>query len=80
MRSSIILAAAASLSSASAGAIQGFNYGSAKTDGSFLYYQDYKDKFTTAQGLVGASGFSSARLYTTIVCSQRCTLERESMH
>jgi glucan endo-1,3-beta-D-glucosidase len=66
MRTSIVLAAAASLSTASA-AIQGFNYGSTKSDSTFMYYADFKDKFTTAQGLVGASGFNSARLYTMIV-------------
>lgn len=65
MRSSIVFAVTASLSTASA-AVQGFNYGATKSDGSFMFYQDYKDKFNTAQGLVGASGFNSARLYTMI--------------
>jgi len=65
MRSSTLLAAAASLSTASA-AIQGFNYGSTKTDGSFMYEQDFQDKFSTAKNLVGTSGFASARLYTMI--------------
>jgi glucan endo-1,3-beta-D-glucosidase len=45
---------------------QGFNYGSTNADGTFKYQQDYENEFTTAQGLVGASGFSSARLYTMI--------------
>jgi glucan endo-1,3-beta-D-glucosidase len=66
MRSSLFIAAAATLSTASA-SIQGFNYGSAKTDGSFMFEADFKSKFNTAKNLVGASGFSSARLYTMIV-------------
>jgi len=65
MRSSIVLAFTASLSTASA-AIQGFNYGSTKTDGSFMFEADFKSKFSAAKNLAGASGFSSARLYTMI--------------
>ena len=55
MRTSIVLAIAASLSTASA-ALQGFNYGSTKTDGSFMYEADFQSKFTTAQNLVGDFG------------------------
>ena len=67
MRSNTLLALAASLSSASA-VSQGFNYGSTKSDGStFRYQSDFQALFQTAKGLVGNSGFTSARLYTTIV-------------
>jgi hypothetical protein len=69
MRSSLI-AVAASVATASA-AIQGFNYGAAKTDGSFLFEADYKEKFSAAKNLPGASGFSSARLYTMIVSTRQ---------
>jgi len=65
MRSSGLLALAAAVSSVAA-VSQGFNYGATNADGSFKYQQDYENEFTTAQGLVGASGFSSARLYTMI--------------
>lgn len=64
MRSSLF-AVAASLATASA-AVQGFNYGATKTDGSFMFEADYKEKFSAAKSLPGASGFSSARLYTMI--------------
>jgi glucan endo-1,3-beta-D-glucosidase len=45
---------------------QGFNYGPTYTDGSFLSQSDFQNEFSTAQSLVGTSGFSSARLYTMI--------------
>ena len=46
--------------------MQGFNYGSTNTDNSPILEQQYQNDFTTAQNLVGATGFTSARLYTTI--------------
>jgi glucan endo-1,3-beta-D-glucosidase len=66
MRSSLLLAFVASLSSTSA-VIQGFNYGSTQSDGSYKSQSDFEAEFATAQNLVGTSGFTSARLYTTIV-------------
>lgn len=51
---------------ARAQAYQGFNYGSAFTDGSAITQRDYENRFSTAQQLVGASGFTSARLFTMI--------------
>ena len=50
----------------SAAVSQGFNYGSAFTDGSPVQEADFEADFRTAQGLQGASGFTSARLFTTI--------------
>jgi glucan endo-1,3-beta-D-glucosidase len=68
MRSSTLLALAASLSSSSA-VFQGFNYGSTKSDGvTFRYQADFESLFSTAKNLVGTSAFTSARLYTMIVC------------
>jgi glucan endo-1,3-beta-D-glucosidase len=68
MRSSTLLALAASLSS-SAAVYQGFNYGSTKSDGvTFRYQADFEALFSTAKKLVGTSAFTSARLYTMIVC------------
>jgi hypothetical protein len=68
MRSSTLLALAASLSS-SAAVYQGFNYGSTKSDGvTFRYQADFESLFSTAKNLVGTSAFTSARLYTMIVC------------
>lgn len=65
MRSSTLLALAASISASAAGNIQGFNYGDSKTDGTFHYQSDFEDLFTTAKKV--ANGFNSARLYTMIV-------------
>lgn len=48
------------------GVHQGFNYGSTFTDGSAVVEADFQSRFTTAQNLVGTSGFTSARLYTMI--------------
>lgn len=68
MRSSTIFALAAKLSAASA-AFQGFNYGATKSDGSFMFQADFEASFKNAKELVGTNGgFTSARLYTTIVC------------
>lgn len=60
------LAFALSLSPAAA-VTKGFNYGSTHGDGSFKSQQDFLNEFKTAKGLVGASDFNSARLYTMIV-------------
>jgi glucan endo-1,3-beta-D-glucosidase len=66
MRSSNLLALAASLSAASA-AFQGFNYGATKSDGTTVRVEsDFRSLFQTAKNLVGTSGFTSARLYTTV--------------
>jgi len=62
-----LLALAATLSTASAGAIQGFNYGSTGQDGSAMMQADFETSFKTAANLVGTDGaFTSARLYTMI--------------
>lgn len=63
--SSTILALAAALSQAAA-QLQGFNYGSTNSDGSFKFQADYQAEFKLAQNLVGTSGFNAARLYTMI--------------
>lgn len=62
------VAFAAAFSSATA-AFQGFNYGSTFTNGAAKAVSDFEAEFKNAQGLVGApgTGFTSARLYTTIV-------------
>ena len=65
MRSASVLALAASLSSALA-QYKGFNYGSTAVSGAAFTQNDFQNMFTTAQSLVGTSGFSSARLYTMI--------------
>lgn len=64
MRPSTFLALAASVSAASASALQGFNYGSTKSDGSFQMQSDYEALFAAAKKVT--TGFSSARLYTMI--------------
>lgn len=50
----------------SAQVYQGFNYGSTNSDGSAITESQYQADFSTAQKLVGTSGFTSARLFTTI--------------
>jgi glucan endo-1,3-beta-D-glucosidase len=71
MRTSTFLSIAAALSStASATIYQGFNYGSTFTGGAAKKQADFEAEFTSAKNLVGTSGaFTSARLYTMIVCS-----------
>ncbi|KAI1097764.1 glycoside hydrolase family 17 protein [Jackrogersella minutella] len=49
-----------------ASAIQGFNYGSTFTTGAAKQQADFESEFTTAQNLVGTSGWTSARLYTMV--------------
>ena len=66
MLTSTLVAFAASLSTVTAQVYKGFNYGSTNTDNSAITESQYQNDFTTAQNLVGASGFTSARLYTCI--------------
>jgi len=65
MRSSFFVALAAAASTVSA-VSQGFNYGSTQTDGSVKDQAAFQAEFAAAKGLVGTSGFTSARLYTMI--------------
>lgn len=67
MHYSNLIALAASLSLTNA-VSQGFNYGSTFTDGSIKQESDFEAEFKAAQALPGTNGgFTSARLYTTIV-------------
>lgn len=66
MLTSTLVALAASLSTVTAQVYKGFNYGATNTDNSAITESQYQSDFTTAQNLVGASGFTSARLYTSI--------------
>ncbi|KAK5134797.1 hypothetical protein LTR04_004662, partial [Oleoguttula sp. CCFEE 6159] len=66
MLTSALLAIAASVATASAQVYKGFNYGSTFTNDAAKVQADFQNEFTTAQRLVGTSGFSSARLYTMI--------------
>ncbi|KAL8857601.1 MAG: hypothetical protein Q9198_010717, partial [Flavoplaca austrocitrina] len=67
MRTYGILALAASLVTASAQALQGFNYGSVFTNNAPITGGEYERLFNTAKQLAGTSGaFTSARLFTTI--------------
>jgi glucan endo-1,3-beta-D-glucosidase len=78
MRTSTFLSIAASLSSVSGTVYTGFNYGSTFTDGSAKAQSDFQAEFTTAKNLVGTSGaFTSARLYTMIVCLSLSIQHRE---
>ena len=47
---------------ASAQAIKGFNYGSTFTTGTVKVQSDFENEFNQAKGLVGAPGFTSARI------------------
>ncbi|GAB1192800.1 hypothetical protein APSETT444_001997 [Aspergillus pseudonomiae] len=60
-----LLAFALSLATSEA-AHKGFNYGATKADGSVKSQSDFESEFSTAKGLVGTAGFTSARLYTMI--------------
>ena len=63
------LAALAATLSTTLAAFQGFNYGSTFTTGAAKQQSDFEAEFRTASGLVGTDGaFTSARLYTMIVC------------
>jgi len=67
MRANTIVILAAGLSAASAATTyKGFNYGATFTDGSAKGLSDFTDEFNTAQKLNGVTGFTSARLFTTI--------------
>lgn len=66
MFTSHLLSLAALFASASAVVYKGFNYGATNTDNSAVVESGFADLFTTAQNLVGTSGFTSARLYTMI--------------
>lgn len=65
MRTSQILALVAALPSTFA-AYKGFNYGATNLDGSVRAEADFEGQFNSAKNLVGTSGFTSARLYTSI--------------
>ncbi|KAI1639910.1 glycoside hydrolase superfamily [Biscogniauxia mediterranea] len=60
--------AALGLVAPAAAQIMGFNYGSTNNDYSCRGYDDFKTFFLRAKNLAGASGFSAARLYTSIQC------------
>lgn len=47
---------------------KGFNYGATNADGSCRGYDDFVRFFNQAKSLPGASGFNTARLYTSIQC------------
>lgn len=57
-----------SLAAAASAQVQGFNYGSTNADGSCRGYSDFVRYFNDAKSLPGASGFTAARLYTSIQC------------
>ncbi|KAI4191902.1 MAG: hypothetical protein LQ346_004570 [Caloplaca aetnensis] len=59
-------ALAGALSTASAQVYKGFNYGSTFTNNAPVTQQDFENRFNTAKQLQGTSGFTSARLFTTI--------------
>lgn len=60
------VALGALLASVSAQTYKGFNYGGTHTDNTPIVESQYESQFKAAQGLVGASGFTSARIYTLI--------------
>jgi glucan endo-1,3-beta-D-glucosidase len=66
MRFASFVASTASLFSTAYAQTKGYNYGSTNTDGSPRVQSQWSDAFNTAKNVAGASGFSSARLYTTI--------------
>ncbi|KAI1176866.1 GPI-anchored cell wall beta-1,3-endoglucanase EglC [Nemania sp. FL0916] len=49
-------------------ALRGFTYGSTAFDGSCQGYQGFRTLFERAKNLEGTSGFTAARLYTSIQC------------
>lgn len=63
------LATALGLASATVAQVQkGFNYGATFENGACRWRDDFSYLFNTARNLPGASGFTSARLYTMIQC------------
>jgi glucan endo-1,3-beta-D-glucosidase len=65
---SLAIAVGLLVGSSFAQALQGFNYGSTNADGSCRGYDDFKSLFERAKNLPGTSGFTAARLYTSIQC------------
>lgn len=65
MRYSSLLGLAAGITTAAA-QYKGFNYGNTLTTGAPKSLADFTSEFNLAKNLVGASGFTSARLYTMI--------------
>ena len=55
-----------SIATVNAQVYQGFNYGSTYSDGSPITESGYEALFNAAKNLVGTSGFTSARLFTSI--------------
>lgn len=47
---------------------KGFNYGATSSTGACHSQSDFESQFNSARSLPGTSGFTSARLYTTIQC------------
>ncbi|KAI4187532.1 MAG: hypothetical protein L6R41_002750 [Letrouitia leprolyta] len=67
MRTSFFLGLATALSTTTTAQVyQGFNYGSVFTNNAPITQQDYENQFNTAKQLQGTSGFTSARLFTTV--------------
>ncbi|KAK8128971.1 glycoside hydrolase family 17 protein [Apiospora sp. TS-2023a] len=56
------------LASLASAQLKGFNYGSTNNDGSCRGYDDFVRFFTEAKNLAGTSGFTAARLYTSVQC------------
>lgn len=64
--SSAAAIAGAGVASVNAAALQGFNYGATLTTGAAKTQSDFEVDFKKAQNLAGTSGWTSARLYTSI--------------
>lgn len=64
--SSAVAIAGAGVASVNAAALQGFNYGATLTSGAAKAQSDFETDFKKAQNLAGTSGWTSARLYTSI--------------
>lgn len=62
------LASILALATAATAQLRGFNYGATNADGSCRGYSDFVRYFNDAKSLSGTSGFTSARLYTSIQC------------
>jgi len=68
MHFSSFVASALALATGSLAIEKGFNYGATNADSSCRKYEDFHKMFTRSRNLVGAPGFTSARLYTSIQC------------
>lgn len=66
MFAKLLALAALPAASTAFGVLKGFNYGSTDAAGAIKDQARFEQEFNTAQNLVGTSGFTSARLYTTI--------------